>query len=324
VARSWAKGDFLSIEELDGLGDALVLGAHVLDRLHQQVAGLAAAFLDAELALDDVAEHGHLGGIGGDLAIGQGGFLAFEAFFQIGEALVLVAALLVELVDLGLGDGEVSEGVDDVVLGGVVVDVEALDLFVRLAEVFGESDVLLDEVLDAAVLVELEQGAHLFALVQEGFVLGAQLGVSVAAFLEFVFEVVDAEVRLVEFLGFFREFLFQGLELGALACDDGAGDLSLDLEVAFEVGAFLLHHLEISFERGVAGECLGVGAAALGECHGHGFAFLFQTGDALVEGIHFVFHRIGGEPGAERLDLVLRRFELGLEQISLAGDVADA
>ena len=61
-----------------------------------------------------------------------------------------------EFVDLGLRDGEVAEGVGDVILGAVVVEVEALDFFVSLAEIFGEAHVLLDEVLDTAVFVELE------------------------------------------------------------------------------------------------------------------------------------------------------------------------
>ena len=82
---------------------------------------------------------------------------------------------------------------------------------------------------------------------------------------------------------FFVEFLFERVELAALAGDHRVGDFALGLEIAVEVGVFLLHDLEVRFKRGDAGHGLGVRAAALGEGHGHGFAFLFEGLDAVVE-----------------------------------------
>ena len=109
-----------------------------------------------------------------------------------------------------------------------------------------------------------------------------------------------------------------------MAGDDVVGDVALGLEIAVEIGVLLAHHLEVRLENCVAGEGLGVGTAALAERHGHGFAFLLKSGDALVERLHFIFNGPGRELGAERFGIGFRRVELGLDGIALAGDLADA
>ncbi len=53
---------------------------------------------------------------------------ALQAAFQIREALVLGAALAVEAVDLGFGDGEVAQGIGEIVLGGIVVAMQTASL----------------------------------------------------------------------------------------------------------------------------------------------------------------------------------------------------
>ena len=63
------KLDFLAVEKFDSLGDAFVFRAHFLDHLDKQIARLAAAFLNSELALNDVPQDGNFLGIGGDFAL---------------------------------------------------------------------------------------------------------------------------------------------------------------------------------------------------------------------------------------------------------------
>jgi hypothetical protein len=78
---------------------------------------------------------------------------------------------------------------------------------------------LLDEVLDASALVELEQGGHLVAFLEQGIAFLAELGKCSTAFLKFLGQAGDALVGAGEFVGFLLELFFEGVELAALPGD---------------------------------------------------------------------------------------------------------
>ena len=142
-----------SYEEFDGFVQAFILFAELLRRLDDHLFRLPPVLLHAELAADHFAQHLHFRRIGVHFAFCQGCLFAIQFLGQFLQAFRLFTVLMLKAVDLAFRNRKVTQGIHDIILGRIIVLVEAIHFFVRLAQVFRETHILLDEFLSAVFLV---------------------------------------------------------------------------------------------------------------------------------------------------------------------------
>ncbi len=150
-------------------------------------------------------------------------------------------------VDLEFRDRQIPAGADDLILRSVVIHVQPLDLLICFTQGSRQSHVLLDQLLDPARFVQLQQGRHLRPLLKQAIALLPQLRESRMALLQLLLQSRDPLVGRREFLGFQLKSFLQIVHLTPLTGDHFVGDRPLGLKIALQIGLILAHFLRLRF-----------------------------------------------------------------------------